>query len=56
MCDEMMGNPGKGQEDGQEDQETLHGEGSPLALLPLPGSPGLPSGSSEGSLSIHHTA
>ena len=32
-------------------------EGLPsLALLPLPGRPGLPSGSSLGSLSIHKTS
>ncbi len=32
-------------------------EGPPsLALLPLPGPPGLPSGSSLGSLSIHKTS
>ena len=49
---------GKTQKEGQEDQETLKqlGEGSPLARLPPPGPPGIPSSSSLGSLSIHHTA
>ena len=52
--DELSGSPGKSQKEGQEEQGTLKQlVGFPLALLSLPGPPGLPSGSSLGSLTIH---
>ena len=55
--DGLSGGQGKSQKDGQEDQGTLKQlAGPPLALLSLPGPPGLPSGSSLGSLTIHQTA
>ena len=55
------GSQGKKQNEGQEDQGTLNQlGGSPQALVPLPGPPGipsfLPSGSSLGSLQIHQTS
>ena len=46
MLDGVAGRPGKSQKEGQEDQGTLKALGPPLALLPLPGPPGLSSGSS----------
>jgi hypothetical protein len=53
----LTGSPGKSQKEGQEDQGTLKQlGGSPLSILPRPGPPGHPSGSSLGSLSIHQTA
>ena len=50
----VPGSPGKSQEEGEEDLETLRqlGGGCPLALLPLPGLLGLPSGSSLSSLEL----
>ena len=40
----ILRSPGKSQKEGQEDQGTLKQlEGVPLALLPLPGPPGVPS-------------
>ena len=45
----VPGNPGKSHTEGQEDHGTLKQlEGVPLAVLPLPGPPGLHSGSSLG--------
>ena len=50
----MRGSPGKSQKEGQEDQMFLKQLGGvPLALLPLRGRLGLPSGSSLGALSIN---
>ena len=53
QCDGLTGSPGKRQKEGQDDQGTLKllGVGR-LALLPFPGPPGLPSGSSLGSLEL----
>ena len=55
--DGAPGRPGKSQKEGQEDQGTLKalGGGSTLALLPLPGPPVLPFGSSLASLELHQT-
>ena len=55
--DGLPGNPGKSQKEGQEYQgETKQLGEFPLALLRLPGPPGLPSGSSSlGSLAVHQT-
>ena len=49
----LTGGPGKSQKEGHEDQETLKELG---VVVPLAGPPGLPSGSSLGSLSIHQTS
>ena len=54
--DGLSGSPGKSQKEGQEDQgEIKELGGAPLAVLRSPGPPGLPSGSSLGSLTIHQT-
>ena len=54
--DGLTGSRGKSQKEGQEDQgEIKELGGTPLAVSGSPGPPGLPSGSSLGSLSIHQT-
>ena len=55
--DGLIGSPGKSQKEGQEDQgEIKEIGGPPLIVLRSPGPPGLPSGSSLGSLTIHQTS
>ena len=54
---EVPGSEGKSQKEGQEDQGALKQlGGSSLFLLPLPGPPGLPSGSSLASLELHQNS
>ena len=56
QCGGFSGSPGNSQKEGQEDQGVIEElGGTPLAALRSPGPPGLPSGSSLGSLRIHHT-
>ena len=55
-CGGLTGSPWNSQKEGQDDQRTFRDLGRvPLALLSLPGPPGLPSGSTLGPLSIHHS-
>ena len=54
--DGLLGSPGKSQNEGQEDQGGIEELGGPpRAVLRHPGPPGLPSGFSPGSLTIHQT-
>ena len=54
--DGVPGTPGKTQNEGQQDQGEVKGLGAPLALTPLSGSAGLPSGSSLAFLELHQTS
>ncbi len=55
--DGLTGSPGKGQEEGQEDQGRVKElGGTPLAVLGSPGPPGLSPGPSLGSLAIPETS